>query len=99
MEAIDRIIIRSLRSFLAYINQKDWFGRENEAVSLYAVRFLQRECSGEGPLKEPTQIGIEVGAAETPKEEIKGTLSKRSKMLFTSPADYDKERLCLGKQG
>ncbi len=67
MEPIDRIIIRSLRSFLAYINQKEWFGRENEAVNLYAFGFLQRECSNEGPLIDPTQIGIEVGAADTPK--------------------------------
>lgn len=67
MEAIDQIIIRSLRSFLAYINDKGWFGRENEAVNLYAFGFLQRECSDEGPLIDPTQIGIEVGAADTPK--------------------------------
>ena len=67
MEAIDGIIIHSLRSFLAYINEKEWFGRENEAVNLYAFGFLQRECSDEGPLIDPTQIGIEVGAADTPK--------------------------------
>ena len=67
MITLDQIISRSLRSFLDYINRQHWEGRENEAVSLYAFGFLQKECSQEGPLYDPMQIGIEVGAADTPK--------------------------------
>ena len=67
MEALDKIITRSLKSFLNYINRNSWVGRENEAVSLFAFGFLQRECCADGPLTDPTQIGIEVGAADTPK--------------------------------
>jgi len=61
------IIERSLKEFITYVRDQSWFGRENEAVSLYAFGFLQRECSTTGPLIDPTQIGIEVGAARTPK--------------------------------
>ena len=67
VKELDRIISRSLRLFLDYINRKHWTGRENEAVSLYAFGFLQKECSARGPLFDPTQIGIEVGAANTKK--------------------------------
>ena len=68
-KSLDEIIGRSLRSFLDYINETGWTGRENEAVSLFAFGFLQKECSQNGPLYDPTQIGIEVGAADTAKSE------------------------------
>jgi len=64
---LEVIIERSLKEFIAYVRNQSWLGRENEAVSLYAFGFLQRECSTTGPLIDPTQIGIEVGAARTPK--------------------------------
>jgi hypothetical protein len=77
MKALDKIISRSLRSFLNYINRNSWVGRENEAISLFAFGFLQRECSADGLLRDPTQIGIEVGAADTsksPKSQVRKDL-------------------------
>ncbi|MEW5980145.1 MAG: hypothetical protein AB1898_30490 [Acidobacteriota bacterium] len=62
---IGLIIERSLARFITYVRENTWYGRENEAVSLYAFGFLQRECAASGPLVDPTQIGIEVGAAST----------------------------------
>ena len=76
MEAIDQIVSRSLRSFLDFVNREKWTGRENEAVSLYAFGFLQRECCEAGPLTNPTQIGIEVGAADAPKKSPKSQVRK-----------------------
>ena len=67
METLNQIIVRSLTGFLDYIHRKSWNGRENEAVSLYAFGFLQRERRKGSPLNDPTQIAIEVGAADTPK--------------------------------
>ena len=67
MEPLDQIIINSLKAFLDYINEHRWKGRENEAISLYAFGFLQKECSNEGLLYDPMQIAIEVGAADTAK--------------------------------
>ncbi len=34
-------------------------------MSLYVLGFLQRECKTRGPLRHPTQIGIEVGATNS----------------------------------
>jgi hypothetical protein len=67
MDTLDRIVNRSLRAFLDHINHEKWFGRENEAVSLYAFGFLQHERGEGSPLSDPTQIAIEVGVADTPK--------------------------------
>lgn len=67
MDALDQIISRSLKAFLNYINRQKWFGRENEAVSLYAFGFLQHERGRDRPLTNPAQIAIEVGVADTPK--------------------------------
>jgi len=67
MKALDQIVTHSLSGFLDYINQHGWTGRENEAISLYAFGFLQKECSPSRPLYDPMQIGIEVAAANTPK--------------------------------
>jgi hypothetical protein len=67
MHELDTIVVRSFLDFVAYIDVHKWRGRENEAVSLYAFGFLQHERSAEGPLRDPMQIGIEVGAGDTPK--------------------------------
>ena len=45
MEAIDKIITSSLRSFLDYVNRNSWVGRENEAISLFAFGFLRRSAA------------------------------------------------------
>ena len=63
MTALDHAVQRSLLAFLVYIREKAWTGRENEAVSLYALGFLQCERRPGTLLRDPTQIGIEVGAA------------------------------------
>jgi hypothetical protein len=83
MIELDDIISKSLKAFLDYINQTNWTGRENEAVSLYAFGFLQKECSQEGPLHDPTQIGIEVGAADTPKS--KNSQVRKDLVIWESP--------------
>ncbi len=64
MTALDRVVRRSLKGFLGYVKAKGWTGRENEAVSLYAFGFLQRECRPGALLRDPTEIGIEVGATD-----------------------------------
>lgn len=53
---IGSIIEGSLQRFLAYVLESGWCGRENEAVSLYAFGFLQRERSSGGGRLAPTMI-------------------------------------------
>ena len=60
MDALDLLISRSLAAFVQHIRDTGWQGRENEAVSLYAFGFLLQECRSGGPLREPTQVGIEI---------------------------------------
>jgi hypothetical protein len=67
MHALDRIVVDSLMDFVAYIDGQKWRGRENEAVNLFAFGFLQKKCSPEGPLRDPMQIGVEVGSGDAPK--------------------------------
>src|SRR6059036_1119248 len=40
--------------------RRRWFGREREAISLYAVDFLRRRCQTGSVLSDARQIGIEV---------------------------------------
>jgi len=68
MPTLDGTVRRSMKAFLEYIRSKEWTGRENEAISLYAFGFLQRECRKRGLLNDSTQIAIEVGAADLPKK-------------------------------
>ena len=70
MPAIDRAVEQSLGDFVEFIRRTGWRGRENEAISLYAFGFLLPQCRDDGPLRHPTQIGIEVGAANTPKSKL-----------------------------
>jgi len=81
---IDPSIRRSLKAFVEYIRTSGWRGRENEAISLYAFGFLQRERSRRGPLRDPTQIGIEVGAADTPKG--KRSQVRKDLVVWRAPA-------------
>src|SRR5215475_11962231 len=82
MSDLEPIIERALRRFLAHVRDVGWHGRENEAVSLYAFGFLQRECVPGGPLVDATQIGIEVGAAPAP---VKGPRARVRKDLVIWP--------------
>jgi hypothetical protein len=79
---LHHIIERSLARFLSYVRKHQWYGRENEAVNLYAFGFLQKECTPSGPLKDPTQIGIEVGAGAAP---AKGENARVRKDLVVWP--------------
>jgi hypothetical protein len=82
MSDLEPIIERSLGGFLTHVRDVGWHGRENEAVSLYAFGFLQRECVPGGPLVDATQIGIEVGAAPAP---VKSARSRVRKDLVIWP--------------
>ena len=58
--SIDTLIENSLRSFIEDIFDQSWYGKEREAVSLYALGYLANYCQPQTILYNPTQIGIEV---------------------------------------
>jgi hypothetical protein len=65
-EVLDILIRDSLRDLAAFIAEKGWCGREREAVSLYVLGFLISKCDPSGPLKHPTQIGMDVAVIQHP---------------------------------
>lgn len=73
---IDRIVRASLMSFLEDVFRSSWKGREREAVSLYVLGHLQKQC-GEGKiLRESTQIGIEAAVPSSLELNPKGRVCK-----------------------
>jgi len=61
---IDTIVRQSLIEFVEDIFNSGWFGREREAISLYAFGYLLRYCNRNGFLKSAKQIGIEVAVPQ-----------------------------------
>lgn len=57
---LDRIIQQSLMEFIEDIFNGGWYGKEREAVSLYAFGYLCKRCQPNTVLCDPKQIGIEV---------------------------------------
>lgn len=58
------IIETSLDRFGEFIKDSSWFGRENEAVNLFAHRFLPLEMGEDSPFFSLEQIGIEVAVSQ-----------------------------------
>jgi hypothetical protein len=63
-EELHEIVRGSLEAFVRHVAVVSWFGREHEAVSLYAFSHLIPATSGDSPLYNPTQIGIEVAVPQ-----------------------------------
>jgi hypothetical protein len=57
---LDDIIQHSLEEFVEEVFANHWYGKEREAISLYAFGYLLRYCQSDGVLYDPRQIGIEV---------------------------------------
>jgi hypothetical protein len=64
MDNLDSLIRESLLAFATFIVRENWNGREREAVSLYAFGFLVPRCRTDGPLSDPTQIGLDVAVRQ-----------------------------------
>lgn len=58
------VIEPALREMDAFLRSSDWRGRENEAVNLFAHRFLAARVSPSGPLRSLRQVGIEVAVPQ-----------------------------------
>jgi hypothetical protein len=53
MSAIDIVIKESLEAFVEDIFAKSWWGKEREAVSLYAFGYLIKQCRATSVLYDP----------------------------------------------
>src|SRR4030042_4395548 len=61
----ESIIDESLKELNSFLQEGDWFGRENEIINLFAHRFLIKRINV-GPLIDLSQIGIEVAVKQVP---------------------------------
>lgn len=64
---LNKTIQNRLQVFLEYLNENDWMGREREAISLFAFKFLMESCKPDSLLNDPVQIGIEVAVPQVKK--------------------------------
>lgn len=65
-ESLEGILVGSLEGFIEDIQACGWWGREREAISLYAFGYLAAACERDSVLKDPGQIGIEVAVPQVP---------------------------------
>lgn len=66
LDPLEAIIRDSLLDFAREVARSGWRGREREAVSLFAFRFLLPQCRQGTPLFDPAQIGLEVAVPQLP---------------------------------
>ena len=85
MTKLDEIVRRSLTRFTESIFESNWFGKEREAVSLYAMGYLPDEAAPDSVLFDKRQIGIEV---RVPKPSSRGKKSQVCKdlVIWREPA-------------
>ena len=76
IDEIDEIIRASLMGFVEDVFRSSWKGREREAVSLYVLGHLQKQCGKDKILREPTQIGIEAAVPSSLQLNPKGRFAK-----------------------
>ena len=60
MSDIDDLVRNSLTDFTNGVFADEWWGKEREAVSLFAFGYLIKHCRPGSILYDPAQIGIEV---------------------------------------
>lgn len=82
MTELDSVVKQSLLEFADDVFRTNWFGKEREAVSLYAFGYLLKQCRPASVLYDPRQIGIEVRVQRPP---TKGTKAEVCKDLVIWP--------------
>src|SRR6266545_914881 len=76
IDQIDHAIRSAATTFVDAIFSNGWRGREREAVSLFAIGYLVRECREGAVLHSPTQIAIEASVPGVAELNAKGRVNK-----------------------
>lgn len=77
MSLLDEPVHSALTAFANNTLDETWSGqREREAVSLFAFGALLNQIDSAGPLKDPTQIGLEVPVPQVTLEDEDGQRKK-----------------------
>ena len=78
MSDFDVLLQQSLTAFTNDAFAKAWWGKEREAVSLFAFGYLIKQCRPDSIFYDPAQVGIEV---RVPKADGLGTKTEICKDL------------------
>ena len=84
---IDRIVNSCLRQLVADTHVHAWCAKERDWVNYFAHRYLIRECSSIGPLREAAQIAIEVGVAQPLNPQYNRPTVSRDLVIWPAPGD------------
>lgn len=82
---IESVISVSHKEFSNYVREHSWHGREREAVSLYALGFLQNQVGKADWLTDPMQISVEGAVRQRPGNRQKKHVNK-DLLLWKKPA-------------
>ena len=82
---LDHSIEESLINFVTEVFRRNWFGREREAISLYAFEYLLPTLMSADQEFHPSQLGIEIAVPQLNKP---GSKSQVNKDLVIWPKPY-----------
>ena len=85
MSDIDDAIRAAASEFVEAVFADGWRGREREAVSLFAIGYLIRQCRPSSILHSPTQVAIEAAVPGVSQLNPKGRVNK-DLVIWSQPA-------------
>jgi len=86
LDQLDHAIRAAATEFVEAVFADGWRGREREAVSLFAIGYLIRQCRPGSVLHSPTQIVIEAAVPGVPQLNPKGRVNK-DLVIWPQPAE------------
>lgn len=60
-DSLRNLLVEAFSDYEKWLSTSTWRGKEHDCVNLFVHRFLFPRISPEGPIFDPTQIGIETG--------------------------------------
>ncbi|MBN2387689.1 MAG: hypothetical protein JXB85_11780 [Anaerolineales bacterium] len=96
MKDIDTTVKNALMQFTEEVFTRSWWGKEREAVSLFAFGYLTKQCSPDCVLFDPAQIGIEVRVPQVERIGMKREVCK-DLVIWSGPGAtcWDKDQYPL----
>ncbi len=85
LDQIDQAIRSAATEFVSAVFADSWRGREREAISLFALGYLIRQCRQGTVLYSPTQITVEGAVPGVPHLNPKGRVNK-DLVIWSKPA-------------
>jgi len=76
MSPLHELLVDAFQDFEAWLLATAWRGKENDCVNLFAHKFLFCRIDPNGPIYDPTQVGIEIGVPQPPGIGIKKGVRK-----------------------